>query len=269
MLARQRALEEVGGLSRQQREEAELTALIRSEELAAAKSRVRAASAELGAARAAIPQPPDHGSETGVVVRAPSDGRVLLVLEESERVVTAGTTLLELGRDSDLEIVADVLSEDAVRIPPDAPVDLVGWGGDVLLHGTVRRIEPAARTRVSALGVEEQRVNVIITPTKAPRALGDGFRLDAHITIWEGRDVLVALASAVYTVGDESRVFVVENGRARERTIRVGHRSDAGVEILEGLTAGEVVVLFPSDRVRSGVRLRYIEPTTAVSARGP
>ncbi|HEU4994582.1 MAG TPA: HlyD family efflux transporter periplasmic adaptor subunit [Gemmatimonadaceae bacterium] len=266
---RYRVLDSAGGASSQQREEAELSAHTRAEDAAAARSRAQAARAELWAARAALPRHAQNGLAAGVEVFAPATGRVLEVSEPSARVTSAGNPLLVIGRQSDLEIVADVLSEDAVRIPPNAAVELLGWGGDTMLRGTVRRIEPSAITHVSALGVEEQRVSVIITPLSAPRALGDGFHLDAHIVTWEGRDVLIVPASAVFTAGTASHVFVVENDRAFERRVLVGHRSDAGAEIISGLSAGDLVVLFPSDRVRTGARLRYTAPTTAAMAEDP
>ena len=263
MVTRYRALEEAGGISRQQCEEVELTALLRAEDLLAVEARWRAATAEVHAARAALPHEDTAGRSADVLVRAPIAGRVLDVPEASERVVAAGTPLLSLARDADLEVVADVLSEDAIRIVVGAIVELRHWGGDALLPGTVASIEPAAHTRVSALGVDEQRVNVIITPARAPRGLGDGFRLDARIVVWEGRDVVAAPASAVVAHGNESRVFVVVDGRARERTVRTGRQSETRVEVLAGLREGEDVILFPSDRIRSGMRVRGRAVTVA------
>jgi HlyD family secretion protein len=253
---RYRALESAGAVSRQQCEDLELNALLRAQDLIAMEARARAAAAEVWAARAGLPPHGDSGYAQSIVVRAPAAGRVLAVGEESERVVAAGTMLLELGRDADLEIVADVLSEDAVRIRPGAAVELAGWGGDVVLHGTVRRVEPAANTRVSALGVDEQRVNVIISPNATPPGLGESFRLDARIVVWENPNALTVPTSAVFTVGGTSRVFVVTQGRASERSVRVGQRSHAFVEILDGLQEREDVVIFPSDRIRSGTRVR-------------
>ena len=251
-----RAVEAAGGVSPQQREDAELAALTRAEELRTAEAHGRAAAAELFATRAALPYHSEAGYARSVQVLAPSAGRVLTVPESSERIVSAGTLICELGRDADIEIVADVLSDDAVRIPSNAPVELVGWGGDVVLRGLVARIDPAAQTRISALGVDEQRVNVIITPESVPRELGDGYRLDARITIWERPGVLVVPPSAVFRVGNSERVFVVADGRAREATVRVGQRSDSAVEILAGLAQDDVVIVFPSDRIRTGARVK-------------
>jgi HlyD family secretion protein len=253
-LERARAVEAVGGLSIQQRENAQTTASARVDELRAAESRLSAADADARAAAAAL-----HSNREGapmMLVRSPVRGRVLRVPEISERVTMAGTPLLELGDAADLEIVADLLSTEAVRIPPRAPVELEGWGGDSVLHARVRLVEPVATTRVSALGVDEQRVNVIIEPAGPVPALGDGYRLTARVVLWEGRDVLSVPSSALFKDGDEWKVFVVENGRARARAILIDHRSDAAVEVRSGVSVADTVLLFPSDRVREGVRLR-------------
>jgi len=252
---RYRALEGAGGASTQDRERTDLEAMARAEELAAARARVFAVTGDLTAARAALPNA--SGRLPPMVIRAPIAGRVLSIVDESARIVAAGTPLLDLGRDADLEIVADVLTDDAVRIPPRAAVQLLGWGGDGdALHGTVQRVEPSARTRVSALGVEEQRVNVIVAPTQ-PLPLGDGFHADARIIVWSGNALQIP-ASAVFSDGAQSRVFVVVDGRARERNVSVGRRSDVAVQILAGLGAGDQVILFPSDRIRSGSRVRGV-----------
>ncbi|HET9454715.1 MAG TPA: efflux RND transporter periplasmic adaptor subunit [Gemmatimonadaceae bacterium] len=257
---RLRAVEAAGGASAQQREQAELEAASRRELLLAAEAHARAAAAEVLAARRALPGP---GGANAVLVRSPITGRVLELPEESERIVTAGTPLIVLGRDADLEVVAEVLSEDAVSVKPGAPVELVGWGGDAPLTGTVARVEPAARTRVSALGVDEQRVDVIIVPARAPGSLGDSYRLEARITTWAADRALNVPSSAVFDADGQDRVFVVQNGRARARTVRVGHRCGAHVEILDGLREQELVVLFPSDRVRDGTRVRAGKPYVA------
>lgn len=252
MAQRYQAIEAAGGISRQQREQTDLEAATRTEDLAAARARVQSATADLAAARAALPRA--FGAERLVTVSSPIRGRVLNVTEESERIVAAGTPLLDLARDADLEIVADVLSEDAVRIPEHADVELSGPPGSPTLRGRVDRIEPAARTRVSALGVEEQRVNVVITPREPLPRVGDGFHLDAHIIVWSGETVHVP-ASAVFAADGESRLFVIENRRAQERMVKTGRQSDVDIEILAGVAPGAIVVLFPSDRVRSGTRV--------------
>lgn len=259
---RYRALEEVGGASRQQREEAELLFAAREQEMVSAQTRLRAATAEGAAARAALP----GGHSSLVPVTAPATARVLSVLEESERVLPAGAPVMELGRDEDLEVVADVLSEDAVKVPANARVDLVGWGGAPSLRGAVRYVEPAARTHVSALGVEEQRVSVVIAPTSTVARLGDGFHMDAQIVLWEGQALRVP-ASAVVSERETQSVFVVSGGRARTRSVRVGRQSADAVEILTGLADGELVILFPSDRIHDGSRVQVRAPRVSVEGR--
>ncbi|HEY7236045.1 MAG TPA: HlyD family efflux transporter periplasmic adaptor subunit, partial [Gemmatimonadaceae bacterium] len=184
-------------------------------------------------------------------------GTVLRIPEVSERVTAAGAPILELGDASAIEIVADVLSTDAVRICAGQEVEIVEWGGDLPLRGRVRSVEPSAFTKVSALGVDEQRVNVVSDILGAPATLGDAFRVEVRIVVWEGRAVLTVPASAlVQQTSGEWRVFVVEGGRARERAVRIGHRTSGLVEVVAGLPVGATVVLFPSDLIRDGVRVR-------------
>jgi HlyD family secretion protein len=178
------------------------------------------------------------------------------VHEESERIVLAGTALLELGNPADLEIVADVLSADAVRIQPGADMDVEEWGGDRTLRARVRRVEPSGFTKVSALGVEEQRVNVIGDFVDPPARLGDGFRVEVRIVVWEAPDVVRVPGSALFRRGDGWAVFVADGGRARIRDVDVGHRGAFEAEIRAGLEPGERVVLHPSDRVSDGARVR-------------
>ena len=157
-----------------------------------------------------------------------------------------------------VEVVVDVLSADAVRISPGDPVAVEEWGGERPLRGRVRLVEPAAFTEVSALGVEEQRVNVLLEVT-SPRekwaALGDGYRVEARIVIWRGEGVLSIPSSAAFRRGEQWSVFRVENGRAHETRVELGHRAGERVEVLAGLSEGASVVLHPSDRVTSGVKV--------------
>ncbi|MDO8501827.1 MAG: HlyD family efflux transporter periplasmic adaptor subunit [Gemmatimonadaceae bacterium] len=183
-------------------------------------------------------------------------GRVLRVPEPSERVIAASTPIIELGDAAALEVIADVLSSDAVRIHPGNAVEIVEWGGDHALSGSVRAIEPSAFTRVSALGVDEQRVNVLVDLLDPPPSLGDGFRVEIRATVWESSDVLTIPSSALFQRGGGWAVFAVENKRARLRRVEIGHRTGASVEITSGLKAGERVVLFPSDKVDDGSRVR-------------
>ena len=254
-IARRRdALLAAGAISVEHREQATAEARTHAEQLDAATSRVRAATADVDAARAALI--PSAGGGHAVSVRSPAAGRVLRVLEASERVVGASTPMLEIGNASVLEVIADVLSSDAVRIRPGNAVEIVEWGGDHAIAARVRSIEPSAFTRVSALGVDEQRVNVVVDLANPPASLGDGFRVEIRATVWESNDVLTIPSSAVFQRGGNWNVFVVEEGRARLRTVELGHRTGAAAEILKGLTTGDVVVLFPSDQVEDGSRVR-------------
>jgi HlyD family secretion protein len=182
-------------------------------------------------------------------------GRVLRVIEESERVVPVGAPLLEIGDPRALEVVVDVLSADAVKVRPGADVVFEDWGGERTLEGRVRLVEPSGFTKVSALGVEEQRVNVIADFVEPPAMLADGYRLEARIVVWEGADVLTIPASALFRRGGTWEVFAVVDGRARRRGVTLGHRTPARVEVIGGLDAGDVVVLHPSDLVGDGTRV--------------
>lgn len=191
-------------------------------------------------------------------IKSPIDGIVLRVLEESAGVITAGTPLIEVGNRSDLEIVIDVLSTDAVRIRPGNEVWLEHWGGEDVLRAKVRTIEPAAFTKISALGVEEQRVNVIadfVEELPADSPLGDGFRVEARIVVWQNERSLKVPSSALFRSGQDWHVFIDDHGIARKKPVRLGQRNDLESEILGGIAEGQRVVLYPSDQVLDGVRL--------------
>ena len=214
--------------------------------------------AELETARAALimpdqPVPDDNGSRVCCVpLPAPVSGRVLRVLQESESIVAAGTPLVEIGDPDDLEVVVELLSEDAVRVPPDAPVLIEGWGGGQPLEGRVRRVEPFGFTKVSALGIEEQRVTVVIdfAGDPATRAgLGHGYRVDVQIVEWQGEDVLRVPLSALFRDGDAWAAFAVEDGRARLRRAVLGHIGAMRAEVREGLANGVSVIVHPDDRI--------------------
>jgi len=211
---------------------------------------------QLDNARAALRQ---QGSAGGLVLAAPAAGVVLRVYETGGGVVPIGTPLIEIGDPRELEAVIPVLSTDGVRIEPGAAVELGGWGAEKPLAGRVRRIEPAAFTRVSALGVEEQRVNVIVDlldPPERRARLGDGFRVEARIAVWSAPAVLRAPAGALFRSGDDWSLFVIEGGRARLRRVTVGKMNDAHAEILEGLKDGERVIVYPGDKVSDGARVK-------------
>jgi HlyD family secretion protein len=180
---------------------------------------------------------------------------VLRVIEEGGREIAAGAPILELGDPADLEVVVDVLSSDAARVAPGAEMLLVGWGGGDTLRATVRAVEPSGFTKVSPLGVEEQRVNVVADLVDPPVGLGDRYRVEARIVIWRGEQVLRVPASALWRRGDRWAVFVVERGRARGRDVRIGHRGEGWTEVVGGLAEGDRVILHPGEEVAEGVRV--------------
>jgi len=182
-------------------------------------------------------------------------GKVLRIPEKSERVVTAGEPLLILGDADNLEIVIEVLSTEAVKIKPGMPVLIEGWGGDQPLQATVRVVEPYAFTKVSALGVEEQRVNVIADFVGSHAALADAYRVEARVVIWRDDNALKAPASALFRKQDGWAAFVVADGRARLRDVKVGRRTAFEVQVLAGLEAGEQTILHPSNDIADGTRV--------------
>ena len=251
------ALVKEGFVSPQAAEQAKVLEVTSANALEAARYRARSAEAELRAARAAllaIGAP--AGAQAAVSLRSPVSGRVLRIPEKSERVVASGTPLLVLGDPARLEVVADVLSTDAVRVRPGMPVLLEGWGGERPLRAVVRVVEPYAFTKVSALGVEEQRVNVVADFVDPPGPLGDAYRVDARIVVWSADKVLKAPASALFRSGDGWAAFVVEGGRARRREVQVGERSARQAQILGGLKAGDLVIRYPSNEISDGIRVR-------------
>lgn len=202
---------------------------------------------------------PDGNGDWTFTIYSPINGSVLRVLQESAAVVTAGTPLLELGDPLDLEAEVDVLSRDAVKIHPGARVLLEHWGGEEPLVGRVRLVEPSGFTKISTLGVEEQRVNVIVDfvdPPATRQTLGDGFRVEARIVIDEADDVLKVPTSALFRVGKQSAVFKVVDGVARQEIVKIGRQNGLEAEVLDGLSAGDEVVIHPSDQVEDGVHLR-------------
>jgi HlyD family secretion protein len=241
---------------------AEHTEQIARNALRAAEFSVAVAGFEIEQARAALvhAQSSSSGGERPerFEIRSPVSGRVLKMIRESAGPVAAGTELLELGNPAELEIEVDVLSADAVRVKPGAEVIVERWGGEEPLAARVRLVEPAGFLKVSALGVEEQRVNVIadiVDPVERRATLGDGYRIEARIVVGEAADVLRVRSGALFRRGDEWSVFRIANGRAEQRTVRVGLNNGIEAEILEGLEVGDQVVLHPGDRVLPGVRV--------------
>lgn len=252
--ARTRTLASAGALANRDIELAQLLVDERRSDVAAARAQVNAATAEFAQARTAL-QSRLGSAETVTLVRAPSAGRILLIPDRSERVVAAGTPLMELGDPSSLEVAADVLSSDAASIRAGQPVTLRGWGGGPL-HGLVRRVEPSARTHISALGVEEQRLTVVIDLTQHPPTLGDGYRLESSIVVWTGRNVLTVPASALFRNDSRWQLYMMSDGHARRRDVGIGHMGGGSAELLSGLRNGDTVIVFPSETLRDGMRVR-------------
>jgi HlyD family secretion protein len=241
-------------------EMAQMREAVVAKEQAATESALRQAEAELAEFATSTPSRTNSPAEP-IQVKAPVNGRVLKVFEENARVVAAGTPVMEIGDPSDLEVVVEVLSRDGAAIPPGTPVELEQWGGGTPLQARVRLVEPAAFTKVSALGVEEQRVNVIadlLTPLDQRRTVGDGFRVEARIIVWESPDALKVPAGALFRQGEQWAAFVVTEGRARLRLLKAGRSSGTETQVLEGLKQGEEVILYPGSRVRDGQRVKPI-----------
>jgi HlyD family secretion protein len=256
---RQRKLVEAGAAAAVALEQAELEARLRTEELASAEFGRKVAASELQLARAALlTRRGGRLPEGRFDVASPVDGRVLAVMQESEGVVQQGTPLLEIGDPRALEAVVDVLTGDAVSIRPGAKARIERWGGDSALRGRVRLVEPSAFTRVSSLGVEEQRVNVLVDfdePPERLRPLGDGYRVEASIVTWASPDVLRVPEGAVFRTGPGWSVFVADDGAARMRGVEIGRRNGAQAQITGGLRPGERVVVYPGDDVQDGTRI--------------
>ncbi len=194
-----------------------------------------------------------------IAIRTPVEGRILKIHRESEGVVNTGEPLIDIGDPRKLEVKVEVLSADAVNIRPGTPVLFERWGEDPPLTGKVRVIEPAAFTKISSLGVEEQRVLVITDITSLPESwqrLGDGYRVEARFIIWEGKDVLQIPASALFRKANGWAVFVIKNNKASQRTVDIGHRNGLVAEIISGITEGEMVITHPDDSIKEGTRVR-------------
>ena len=260
-LERTRKLAEAGLTPRDTLEQVESEAKRAHAGKGTAEESADAARHELDAAKAALTGAGEAGGKDRekVAVRSPVSGRVIAVRHESEGVVPAGTPLLEVGDPGRLEVEVDVLSADAVRIHPGTPVRFERWGGEVPLEGKVRRVEPVGFTKVSALGVEEQRVLVIVDFTSHRdrwKKIGDGYRMEARFILWEEQDVLQVPSGAVFRSGERFSVYLVEKGRAKARPVEVGKRNGLAAQILSGLSEGESVVLHPGDTVTDGRKVR-------------
>jgi len=243
-------------------DEAQRAYKTRSAAVQTAQAELRVRISEVTRARARLVSPVEtqtlHGVCECIPLFAPVSGRILRLVRESEGVVQAGDALVEIGDPRDLEIAVEYLSTDAVRIEPGQRVIIDEWGGGSTLAGRVRRVEPYGFTKVSALGIEEQRVKVIIDLTDPPERwarLGHGFRVETRVVLWEAENVLKVPLTALFRNGGDWTVFVAADGKAARRKVQVGHRTGLEAEIVGGLKEGERIVLHPSDRIDDGVRV--------------
>lgn len=226
--------------------------------IALARSEISRARADVDAARAAASNPGAQAAANAqmIPVYSPVAGRVVRVVRQSEGVVASGEPILELGNTRALEVEVELLSADAVKLAPGTPVRLTRWGGDGALEARVRLVEPTGFTKISALGVEEQRVRVIAdltSPAEKWQRLGEGYRVEAAFVLWSGERVLQIPASALFREGDQWAAFVVDQGLARKRVVETGHRNGLAAEVLSGLKDGERVIPHPDDKIHDGL----------------
>lgn len=260
-LSRTERLSSQGTVSESARDKARLEVDTAAAALDSARASLAMRQRELERARAALIETGISEGPCCTDIKAPASGRILRVLTESEQVVQAGTPLMEIGNPADLEIASDVLSRDAVEIRPGAPAIIADWGGPPLA-ARVRRVDPSATTKVSALGIEEQRVAVILDltdPVGAPQ-LGDGFRVVAKITVWEGKDVIAVPIAALFRDGNDWAVYRVADGQALVQHVELGRRNDDHAEVTSGLEAGATVIVHPSDQIAQGATVTAIPP---------
>lgn len=259
---RLRPLAKQGVVSKDAMDKAEMENLTADAALRTAEHNVQVAQYNLQAAQTALQYSAGSSngrSAAGVPIRSPITGKILKVPHECEGPVRTGEPLLEVGDPGDLEVVVDVLSADAVKIKPGMPVLFDRWGGEKPLQGRVRTVEPVGFTKISALGVEEQRVNVVADFTSPPeqwQRLGDGYRVEARFVLWHEDQVLQVPSSCLFRYNNGWAVFVVENGRARRREVTLGQRTGLAAQILKGVKPDEVVINHPSDEVEESRRVK-------------
>jgi HlyD family secretion protein len=255
---RNQSLFEGKAVSARDMEQFQWLATAAAHDLAAAQAALRQADAQL----IEFEEAGVTTNSTAIELHSPTAGKVLTVYEPSARTVAAGTPLLQIGDPTDLDVIIEVLSRDGAIIQPGTPVELDQWGGPEPLQARVRYVEPAAFTKVSALGVEEQRVYVVadlLTPPSQRGNLGDNFRAEASIITWQNEHALKAPSGALFRNGQQWSAYVLADGRAQLRPVKVGRSSGIETEILEGLKEGDQVILYPGDRVKDGERVNLVK----------
>ena len=253
-------LNQKGTVSDTDRDNAERDAAMRTREMQAAEFSVKIAEFELAQAKAALLQfdgSPSAGK--AMEIRAPVSGTVLRVQQENAVVVTPGTAILEVGDPADLEIEAEILSRDAVTMKAGTPVEVDQWGGDAILQAVVKRVEPAAFTKVSALGVEEQRVIVLsdlVNPPESAKVLGDRYRVEVRIAVWQEKKTLLVPSGALFREGNDWKTFVLDGNKAKALIVKAGRTDGRMTQVLGGLASGTKVLLHPPDSVKDGVEVK-------------
>ena len=257
--ARMRSVKQQGTLSESDRDRMESEAAVKAAEVRAAEFALQVVDYELAQARAALERPAGELANNTCEIKSPVSGRVLKVMQESETMVATGTQIVEVGDPDDIEIEAEILSRDAVTIKPGDTVDIDQWGGEKPLRGRVRRIEPAAFTKISALGVEEQRVIVLSDLSDVPesaKALGDRYRVEVRVAVWHADNVLTVPSGALFREGNAWKTYIYQNGTARLTALEAGHSDGNLTEIISGLKPGDKVLLHPPDVVKDGTSVK-------------
>lgn len=266
-LRRAQALTKTGTIAARTLEKAQLDVATNEAALASARAQLAVRRSERASIAARLIDPASISAASApnccIQIRAPVTGRVLRIIQDSEAVVAAGSSLLEIGDPLDLEVVADLLSTDAVQIKPGSPVQIDGWGG-ASVKGQVVRVDPAGFLKVSALGIEEQRVRTTIDftePSETWSRLGHDYRVIVHVTVWSAQGVLTVPVGSLFRYGNDWAVYSVKAGQARTTIVKIGHRNAQIAEVVSGLVAGDRVVLHPSDRVKNGTRVAQRKPS--------
>ena len=254
-LERTRKLFDHGVASREAYDKAIHSAAAAAKQLEAAKSGAESAAYQVKEADAALRSQSSADISLPVPLKTPVAGRILRLIEQSERVISAGAPIVEIGYTPKLEVVADFLTQDAVKISPDMDAIVDDWGGDKPLRARVRVVEPGAFTKISALGVEEQRANVVLDFVDSSEKLADAYRVEVRVITWQGASVLKVPSGALFRTGRDWEVFKIENGRARRTPVQVGHRGAFETEIVAGVKAGDVLIVHPSSEIEDGVRV--------------
>ena len=255
-LKRAQALAKTNFLAQSTLQKAGTDVQVLEAQIGSAEAAIELRKAELASAEARLISPgdPNRKSEASccVYLTAPVDGVILSVFTRSEQPVAIGTKIAEIGDPADLEVTVDLLSSDAVRVAPGSRAEIFDWGGDKVLSATVRRIDPAGFTKVSALGIEEQRVNLVLDLKDKDPRLGHGFRVYARMTLWQSDETLQLPISALFRDGRQWSLFAIRDGRARQVAVEIGHMNDEVAELVGGLAEGDQVILHPSDMISEG-----------------